>query len=84
MSTEAQIINVWGPLSPQGLYPADLYLTPQIFSKHQLLTSLHGAKDNSRDLGELLSTTTKSAGKHTQGEGTQAWTKLAAHQTPPL
>lgn len=68
MSTEAQIINVWGHLSSQGLYPADLYLTPQIFSKHQLLTSLHGAKDNGRDLGELLSAATKSAGKHTRGE----------------
>lgn len=47
MSAEAHVIQVWGHLSPQILYPAGLHLTPQINSRHQVLASLHGAKDDS-------------------------------------
>lgn len=51
MRNEAHGIHVWSPLNRQGLYPAQLYLTPQI-SKHQLLASLYGAKEEREGLAE--------------------------------
>lgn len=47
MSAKAHVIHVWGHLSPQILYPAGLYLTPETNSRHQALAPLHGAEDDS-------------------------------------